>query len=309
MDLNQYSQSAAQPGLSVEVIANLEVPVPPLREQRAVADFLDSETARIDGLIAKKERLIELLEERRRNSISSAVTKGLRASAQYKDSGYEWLGVVPAHWQICDLKRVLAAADYGIGESLDREGTYAILRMGNLQEERLTFDDLAYVSELESEMLLRDRDILINRTNSLAQVGKAAMFNAAPIENVSFAGYLVRLRCNEKMLPEYLIRFLNRPETLSRARSLALPAIGQANLNPNRYGYLKICVPPPSEQKEIAEFADLQSARTCASTATMAEGIAKLREYRTSLIFAAVTGQLDVRTYRKEPEAVLESTA
>ena len=99
MDLNQYSQSAAQPGIAVDVIANLEIPVPPLHEQRAIADYLDRETARLDGLVAAKERVLGLLAEKRRALITRAVTRGLDPRAPLRDSGIPWLGEIPAHWR------------------------------------------------------------------------------------------------------------------------------------------------------------------------------------------------------------------
>jgi len=100
MNLNQYSQSAAQPGLAVDVIANLEIPVPPLREQRSIADYLDRETARLDALVAAKERVLGLLVEKRRALITRAVTRGLDPHAPLRDSGIPWLGEIPAHWEI-----------------------------------------------------------------------------------------------------------------------------------------------------------------------------------------------------------------
>ena len=100
MNLNQYSTSAAQPGLSVEMINTLMVPCPPQKEQAAIATFLDHETAKIDALIAEQQRLIELLQEKRQAVISHAVTKGLNPDAPMKDSEVEWLGEVPEHWEV-----------------------------------------------------------------------------------------------------------------------------------------------------------------------------------------------------------------
>lgn len=288
-------------------LRKFDVLLPPVEMQQAIAHFLDRETARIDELIAKKERLIDLLEERRRTTISEAVCRGLNGGASLRNSGSEWLGAVPVHWQVMDLKRVFESAEYGIGEGLEKDGCVAVLRMGNIQNEQIVFDDLSYLEEVDSKMLLRDGDILFNRTNSLAQIGKAALFKDSPLDAVSFAGYLVRLRCNPRMIPQYLIRLLNRPETLEKARSMALPSIGQANLNPSRYGYLKITVPPVEEQQKIATFAETATLHANALKRAASECIFKLREYRTALISAAVTGQIDIRTYRNQPEAVLET--
>jgi len=101
--------------VSGEKYANLSVPVPPLEEQRAIAAYLDRETARIDALVAKNERLIELLQEKRTTLISHAVTRGLDANAPLKDSGVVWLGDIPAHWEVKRLKYV---ARFLYGDSL-----------------------------------------------------------------------------------------------------------------------------------------------------------------------------------------------
>ena len=98
MDLNQYSVSAAQPGLAVDAIAALRVPIPPLQEQRAIADYLARETARLDALVAAKERVLGLLAEKRRALTTRAVTRGLDPRALLRDSGIPWLGEIPAHW-------------------------------------------------------------------------------------------------------------------------------------------------------------------------------------------------------------------
>jgi len=99
MNLNQYSVSAAQPGLSAEQLSRLKIPFPPLPEQHAIAAFLDRETARVDDLIAKQEQMITLLGEKRKAIISHTVTRGLDPAVPMKDSGVEWLGMVPEHWE------------------------------------------------------------------------------------------------------------------------------------------------------------------------------------------------------------------
>jgi type I restriction enzyme S subunit len=295
-----HVRGSAQPGLSGEFISQTEWCFPPLDEQRAIAAFLDRETASIDNLIARKQLLIELLAEEKATRISRVVTNGLNAQAAMTDSGVPWLGHVPAHWRIFRLKRVLAGADYGISDSLKESGEVAVLRMGNLQDGELSFADLRYVDSVVPELVLKDNDILFNRTNSLALIGKTALFHGLSETQVSFASYLVRFRTNGTMDPAYLCLLLNRPETLERARSLALPAIGQANLNPNRYGYIHVCVPPIPEQKAIVEHVRHESARIDRIASQVKNAITRLREYRSALIAAAVTGQIDVRHYGKE---------
>ena len=106
LNLNQYSVSAAQPGLAVERIATLQVAVPPGHQQRAIADFLDRRTAALDALIEKKECLLALAEERRHATICTLVTKGVEAVSRVRDSGHQWIGDIPAHWDVARMRHV-----------------------------------------------------------------------------------------------------------------------------------------------------------------------------------------------------------
>lgn len=143
MDLGQYSITAAQPGLSVEAIGNLRIPVPSFAEQSAIAAFLDRETGKIDVLVAEQERLIALLKEKRQAVISHAVTKGLNPNAPMKDSGVAWLGEMPAHWKVLKLSRL---AKVGNGSTPNRDnqaywldGNYPWLNSSHVN--RGTIDD------------------------------------------------------------------------------------------------------------------------------------------------------------------------
>ena len=111
-----------------EKFGDLPIPTPPLSEQRAIAAFLDRETAKIDALVAKKERLIELLQEKRTALISDAVTKGLDPDVPLKDSGVEWLGEIPAHWEVKRLKRLafMQAGTAITGDDIGAEGDYPV---------------------------------------------------------------------------------------------------------------------------------------------------------------------------------------
>ena len=294
-ELESWGQGSTFRELGKGKLEAIELFSPPIPEQRAIAAFLYRETGRIDALIAKKGRQIELLQEKRAALISHAVTKGLDPDAPMKDSGVEWLGEVPEHWNIVHLKRVFHSTDYGISESLQADGVYGILRMGDIQDGEILMDDLGYVDSVAQELLLDQGDLVFNRTNSLALVGKVGIFRGTIEDNISFASYLVRLRIKDASDPEYFNYMLNRPEVLVKASSMALPSIGQANLNPNRYGYLRICAPPKKEQDEIARFLRDKTCKIDRLKEKINGSISKLREYRTALISAAVTGKIDVR--------------
>jgi type I restriction enzyme S subunit len=280
--------------LETEVLGRLEIPVPPIDEQRKIVYFLDREVGDIETLIAAKQRLLDLLAEKRRVIVAEAVMRGINPSAPLRPSGIDWLGDIPAHWEVCHLKRVLAHLDYGTSDATDVVGSIAILRMGDIRDGELDFSKLAYLDQVEDGLLLQEGDLVFNRTNSLDQIGKVALFRGNVDFPVSFASYLVRLRCEKTALPEYLNWVLNSSYALAWARAEALPSIGQANLNPNRYGYLPIALPPLEEQPKITKYLAESVARLDGIRAATEHSITLLKERRGALIAAAVTGQIDI---------------
>jgi type I restriction enzyme S subunit len=278
-----------------DILKGIGVVVPPPIEQKAILAFLDWEAAKIDELVAEQEQLIALLKEKRQAVIANAVTKGLHPYTPMRPSGVEWLGDVPAHWDVCQLKRVFRSVDYGISDSLDSDGSVAILRMGNIVDGRIVTADLKYAATVDSSLLLESGDLLYNRTNSLDLIGKVGMFVGSADNPVSFASYLVRLRLNGSSVPDYFAYLLNTDGILGIARSHAFVAIGQCNLNPTRYGRIVVAVPPRAEQIAISDYLNVEMAKLDALTAEAQRAIHLLQERRTALIAAAVTGQMDVR--------------
>jgi type I restriction enzyme S subunit len=246
-------------------------------------------------LVAEQEKLIELLKEKRQAVISHAVTKGLEPNVPMKDSGVEWLGEVPEHWEVQHLKRTLRSCDYGISDSLLVEGKIAVLRMGNIQDGKITKDDIKYTDSVPDYLLLESGDLLFNRTNSLDLIGKVGMFQGNENYPTSFASYLVRLRVQKNFDPLYFSYLLNTSGILGEARSLAFVAIGQCNLNPTRYGLLRVAIPPCDDQKCIASFLSLATGKLDELTKEAQHTIDLLKERRAALISAAVTGKIDVR--------------
>ena len=281
-------------GLPKSAIGTVTLPVPPLPKQRTIADYLDRETARLDALVAEKERLLVLLAEKRHAFIARAVTRGLDPNVPFRDSGISWLGEIPVHWTLSHLKRLLSRMDYGISISVESSGNVAVLRMGDIQDGEIDYSRIGFIDEVDTSLLLEPGDLVFNRTNSLDQIGKVALFRGKPEYPVSFASYLVRFRCDSSVLPEFLNWLLNSAYPLDWGRAHALPAIGQANLNPNRYGYLPISLPPIEEQKEIVQYISSWTSRIDAVRTETRHTIELLGQRRSALISAATTGQLEV---------------
>ncbi len=200
LDLKSLASGSAVGTLNRNYVHDLVVAIPHRVEQIQIANFLDNHAAKIDALIAKKQRLIVLLNEKRAATISHAVTKGLDPTVPMKHSGIEWLGDIPEHWGTCQVKRV-ARTSYGLALELDRtllDGT-PILSLPNVSKDgRLLVEDVPFTTLTEIEkswLLLRPGDLLFNwRNGSLDHLGKTAYFDLeGEFAHVSF---LLRIRFN-----------------------------------------------------------------------------------------------------------------
>jgi len=291
-ELGSEAHGSTMQHLTKDRFGGFKLNIPPTPLQEAISNYLDRETARIDGLIAEKERILALLEEKRTALISRVVTRGLDPNVSLKPSGLEWLGEIPAHWDTCQLKRTWASSVYGLSESIRDEGDIAVLRMSCIVDGRVDASKSGMITEVEGNMLLRRDDLLFNRTNSLDQIAKVGLVDFDPEEPLTFASYLVRIRANHWATPQYLNALLNSSLFLNFARKNAIPAIGQANLSPTRYGEIHIPLPPKAEQEEIVTFLAGEAKLSSPVREHIKRSIGLLRERRSALISAAVSGQI-----------------
>jgi len=291
-ELNAVANGTTFVELSRDELAAVRITLPPLETQRRTARFLDEKTARIDALIEKKRALLDRLAEKRQTLITRAVTKGLNPDALMKPSGIDWLGDIPAHWDVLPLKRVLHDSTYGISASLEPTGPVAVLRMGNLVDGEIDYRDLRFLDEVEASLLLEADDVIFNRTNSLDLVGKVSIFRGNVDFPVSFASYLVRFRFTDRYVPEYANFVMGTDVLMALARTLALPSIGQANLNPSRYALIEFPIPPAREQRRIVNYLTEQARKVRSIQETVVGSLQRLSEYRAALVTATVTGNL-----------------
>ncbi|MTJ11551.1 restriction endonuclease subunit S [Anabaena sp. UHCC 0187] len=283
--------------ISAEKYSNLFITIPPLNEQEKIAQFLDYKTKQIDELIKKKETLIEKLDEKRTALISHAVTKGLNSSVPMKDSGIEWLGNIPEHWDVRHVKRV-ADISYGVGGEIDRSLTEGInllslpnvTRDGNLLVDEYGFCELSDFEKVG--LILQKGDLLFNwRNGSSSHLGKTAYFDLdGEWTNVSF---LLRIRFNMSQFCSRYFQYM-----LNGLRITGFFMVSKAGVNNtfnlNELSNLKIICPVHSEQKQIAEYLDQKTTQIDIQKAKIKQAIELLKEYRTSLITNAVTGKIDV---------------
>lgn len=282
--------------LSSSIIGGIWMSFPPLPEQRAIAAFLDRETAKIDSLVAKKRRLIELLREKRTALISHAVTKGLNPAAPMKPSGIDWLGDVPEHWEAKRL-RFLGEAILGLTyEPTDvtapGDGTL-VLRSSNISAGRIVLDDNVYVTTpIPRELRTRAGDILIcSRNGSRALIGKCARLDES-VAGVTFGAFMTIFRSEASA---YLFYVLNSPIFDYQSGAFLTSTINQLTLS--NLKNMEAPIPPPQEQAEIVAFLDQKTAALDRLRDRIQAAIDQVVEYRSALISAAVTGKLDVRQY------------
>ncbi|MBB1162684.1 restriction endonuclease subunit S [Aquariibacter albus] len=277
--------------------AQVDLPVVPLDEQKAIAIFLDRETAKIDALIAEQEKLIARLAEKRRATISHAVTKGLNPYAPMKDSGVEWLGEVPAHWDIVRVKALSQFTTSGPRGWSDRitESGSLFIQSGDLN------DSLGL--ELETAKRVNVGDDAEAARTRLSEGDVVVCITGAKTGNVAL--------CESLPEPAYVNQHLClvRPSEDVHGRFLALSlksSVGQTQIELSQYGLkqglslenvreLLVTRPPRQEQEAIVEFLDEEAGKLTALALNAAAGVSLLKERRSALIAAAVTGQIDVR--------------
>lgn len=299
MNLNQYSITAAQPGLSAEALVNLQIPVPPEAEREAVASFIDYEAGKIDNLIEKQQQLIELLKEKRQAVISHAVTKGLNPDVPMKDSGVEWLGEVPAHWDICLLKFKCSAITDGAHISPDtNEGEYYFVSIKDINKGIIDFNNSLLTSSSSYKYLVKtgckpfSGDILFSKDGTIGQT-------AIVPDDVDFvvASSLIIIRADkEKASPAFMDLLLQsslvKEQVESFVKGAALRRLSIQNLE-KVFGIF----PTLSEQQIISDYIYAQLNRLDVLESKAVVQIQLLEERRTALISAAVTGKIDVRDW------------
>ncbi|MBU5615699.1 restriction endonuclease subunit S [Psychrobacter sp. TAE2020] len=275
--------------------------LPSALEQTQIANFLDYETAQIDTLIEKQKTLIQLLKEKRQAVISHAVTKGLNPDVPMKDSGVEWLGEVPEHWEVTKLKWKASTTSGGTPTTSKYEDYYedghipwvrtTDLNNGKLNETPIMITPKAVRDSACS--LLPKNSVLLAMYGGAGSIGKHSLLNFESTINQAVCGVLP----SEAFVPDYLHRFYEfyRPFwMIGAAGTRKDPNIGQDNIKE-----AKTLIPPLNEQNQIADYLDKMQSHFDALTESAEKGIQLMQERRTALISAAVTGKINVRGWVK----------
>ncbi len=282
-------------GLGGQDIADAVFPVPPMPEQRSIAAFLDRKTAAIDALIAKKQRMIELLHEKRQALISQAVTKGLDPNVKMKDSGIEWVGRIPQNWLVKKLKYITRQ----IIDGTHLTPTYVadgipFLRVTDIHGDKIDWEEvkripLAEHMELSRRCRPQRGDLLLSKNGT---IGVPFVVNFDDEFSIFVSLCLIKPRLG--LLPEYA-KYVFLSNEIKEQIAFGGKTNTITNLHLNKIREFVFAVPPHCQQTEIVKAINCISSQINKTIMATEEQNAKLREYRQAIIAAAVTGQIDVR--------------
>ena len=289
------TKTSTFPAVSMELLKNSHVVFPLVQEQQAIVDYLDKKCSEIDNVISAQQKRIALLQELKQSVITHAVTKGLNPNVEMKDSGVEWIGKIPASWDVVHLKRILRERmQYGANEPAESDDTTYpryiritdITANGELRPE--TFKSLE--PSKAKDYLLDKGDVLFARSG--ATVGKTFLFNADI--KACYAGYLIKASCDKRrMLPEYLYYYTQSGAYECWKNSVFIQSTIQ-NIGADKYQMMYIPVPSKDEQKQIVEYTMRKSQMFDAAISKAQHQVELLQEYKQSLITEVVTGKRKV---------------
>ena len=278
-------------------IGSIEVVYPDQPEQAKILTTLDRETARIDALVEKKTRFIELLKEKRQALITHAVTKGLDPNVKMKDSGVEWIGQVPEHWKIAPVKYHY---DARLGKMIqpaavsDRDIEVPYHRAQTVQWERIVESDIKemWASPRDIEQFsVSEGDLLICEGGDVC---RAAIVKQPPEKNMIFQNSIHRIRSKGEYGVGWVMRLMQHLRS-SEWIDVLCNKNTIVHFTSDKLGSLECPLPPPDEQATIAAALDRETARIDALIGKAEQSITLLKERRSAFITAAVTGQIDLR--------------
>ena len=276
--------------LKLETYANFSLSQPSFTEQQSIATYLDKKCGEIDELITLQEEMITKLQSYKQSVITEAVTKGLDKNVPLKDSGIEWIGEIPEHWDTYKLKRCSKFINgYAFNSNhFNKDKGIHVIRIGDILNEQISFENIVYVqenNELE-KFIVHKNDILIAMSG--ATVGKIGLYSSDDIVYINQRVGIIRAT-----LYNYIKRMFS---TNGFIDYINLSSAGSAQPNISSDGILNfnIPVPPINEQQSIADYLDQKCSEIDELISIKQQKIEKLKDYKKSLIFECVTGKRKV---------------
>ena len=296
--LNSFSDGDFIVSLNKEQWFNLLTPLPLFNEQQQIVEFLDIKTSLIDSLVEKTQRKIKLLKEQRTSLINHTVTKGLNPNIELKDSGVEWIGEVPIHWNITPLK-ILGNFQNGISKGSEFFGHgFPFMNYGDVYKNDIT--PFQVEGKVESDEVERERysilrgDVFFTRTSeSKDDIGVSSVC-LKTISQCVFSGFVIRFRFYNKIqTPEYS-RYHFQTHWKKVFIESRMNIVTRSSLSQQVLGQVPVLIPPLSEQQQIVEFLDKKTNLIDTTISREQKRIELLKEYRQSLISNVVTGKIKV---------------
>ena len=284
--------------LNQELIKNAKLVIPPTKEQTAIASFLEQKTTEIDQLIADKKRLIELYEEEKTAIINQAVTKGIDPDVKMKDSGIDWLGEIPEHWEVKKIKYVVSKVGSGItpsgGATVYQSSGIPLLRSQNIHFDGIKLDDVAYISEEIHDGMSNSKvcegDVLLNITG--ASIGRT-YFVEIGLGEANVNQHVCILRPNKNILSKFLYLVLRANVGQEQMRKEQTGS-GREGLNFEMIKNFNLLLFDLSEQQSIVHHIESECFFINSKIEKTKKLIDLLSEYRTALISEVVTGKIKV---------------
>ena len=288
------SVGSTRDSINTEILRNLILPLPPLDEQHAIINYLDRETARIDALVATKEHFIELLAEKRIALISQAVTKGLDPDVPLKDSGVEWLGEIPEHWEVKRLKHIARINLNTLTEGTEPDYVIKYIDIGNVGENGLLAEPEKMIfgnAPSRARRIIKKDNVIISTVRTYL---KAIAHFPNPEDNLVCSTGFAVLEPGNLIIPRFLYYLAHCDKFIETIMAYSV-GLGYPAINTSVFAGFPVWLPTISEQETIAGYLDRETAKIDSLITKTRESIEKLKEYRTALVSAAVTGKIDVR--------------
>lgn len=279
-----------------EQLGQLKVPMPPLSEQQAIADYLDETCSKIDEIIAEAKASIDEYKELKQSVIFEAVTKGLDKNVEMKDSGIEWIGRIPKHWSLVKSNRFITSTQNGISRrDLEKSTGNIVLKLRNITE--IGEIDYSYTNRIElsnkefENYILQIGDLLFVRVNgSKALVGKCAIFNGNN-EPVAYNDHIIRVQINKFCVGEYFKWYLLSQSGKTEIALHINTSAGQYTISGQGLKDIYVSLPPIHEQENIIMFLGNKCKRIDSLISEKESLINDLEAYKKSLIYEVVTGK------------------
>ncbi|HED8510838.1 TPA: restriction endonuclease subunit S [Campylobacter upsaliensis] len=300
-DLISMAYGGGQPNISQDIIKNFKIPLPPLQEQKEIVEFLDSKCEKIQNYIDKKQKLITLLQEKKQALINKVVTKGLNPNIEFKNSGIEYLGLIPHHWEAVKVKFTAYVKGrigfHGLNSNEFRYDEGAYLVTGNdFDNNEVMWDKCRRVSEErfyeDPNIHLQNNDLLITKDGT---IGKTAIVNNCPKQATLNSGIFLVRTLKEMCFVKYLFFIINS-QYFKEFVNVKTSGSTIKHLYQSDFHDLKIPLPPLQEQKQIANFLDEKCEKINSAIEKTKRQIELIKEYKNTLINEAVCGRVACHT-------------